>query len=89
MAHLPFQIGKTTAPRREDGMSASSRKKDGDGRPDGMAHHMDGSAHKQRITLTLEASVLDRFKEAGEDWQARMNEALRRALDEPEDEGTD
>nr|WP_027060960.1 BrnA antitoxin family protein [Mesorhizobium loti] len=35
---------------------------------------------KRAIQLRLDADVLDRFKAAGDGWQTRMNEALRKAV---------
>jgi uncharacterized protein (DUF4415 family) len=34
---------------------------------------------KQQVTLRLDRDVLDRFRETGEGWQSRINEALRKA----------
>lgn len=34
---------------------------------------------KQQVTLRLDRDVLDRFREMGEGWQSRINEALRKA----------
>ena len=39
------------------------------------------SAHpKKAISLRIDADVLDRFKASGPGWQARMNDALRKAV---------
>lgn len=34
---------------------------------------------KQQITLRLDRDVIERFRATGPGWQARMNEALRKA----------
>ncbi|AMJ61759.1 BrnA antitoxin family protein [Bosea sp. PAMC 26642] len=35
---------------------------------------------KRQITLRLDADVIDRFRATGPGWQARMNDALRKAV---------
>jgi uncharacterized protein (DUF4415 family) len=35
---------------------------------------------KRAVQLRLDADVLDRFKAAGDGWQTRMNEVLRKAV---------
>lgn len=35
---------------------------------------------KQQITLRLDKSVIDRFRESGPGWQGRINEALKKAV---------
>lgn len=35
---------------------------------------------KKQITLRLDAEVIDGFRETGEGWQSRINEALRLSL---------
>ncbi len=38
------------------------------------------AAHpKQQITLRLDADIIERFRATGPGWQARINEALRKA----------
>lgn len=34
---------------------------------------------KQQITLRLDADIIERFRATGPGWQARINEALRKA----------
>ncbi len=34
---------------------------------------------KQQVTLRLDRDVLERFRQTGEGWQSRINEALRKA----------
>jgi uncharacterized protein (DUF4415 family) len=35
---------------------------------------------KQQVTLRLDRDVLERFRQTGEGWQSRINEALRKAV---------
>lgn len=35
---------------------------------------------KRRVTLRLDPDVIEKFREGGPGWQARMNEALRKAV---------
>lgn len=35
---------------------------------------------KQQITLRIDPDVIEKFREGGPGWQARMNEALRKAV---------
>ena len=35
---------------------------------------------KQQVTLRIDPDVIERFREGGPGWQARMNEALRKAV---------
>jgi uncharacterized protein (DUF4415 family) len=35
---------------------------------------------KRQITLRLDSDVIERFRATGPGWQARMNDALRKAL---------
>lgn len=35
---------------------------------------------KQQVTLRLDPDVIEKFREGGPGWQARMNEALRKAV---------
>lgn len=37
------------------------------------------SRPKQQITLRLDADIIERFRASGPGWQARINEALRKA----------
>jgi uncharacterized protein (DUF4415 family) len=37
-------------------------------------------AAKRQVTLRLDPDVIEKFREGGPGWQARMNEALRRAV---------
>jgi uncharacterized protein (DUF4415 family) len=37
-------------------------------------------APKKQITLRLDADIIDRFRASGPGWQARINEALRKAV---------
>jgi uncharacterized protein (DUF4415 family) len=37
------------------------------------------SSPKQQITLRLDADIIERFRASGPGWQARINEALRKA----------
>jgi uncharacterized protein (DUF4415 family) len=34
---------------------------------------------KRQVTLRLDPDVIEKFREGGPGWQARMNEALRKA----------
>jgi uncharacterized protein (DUF4415 family) len=36
--------------------------------------------HKKQVTLRLDEEVVARFRESGKGWQARMNDALRKAV---------
>jgi uncharacterized protein (DUF4415 family) len=38
-----------------------------------------GAAAKRQVTLRLDPDVIERFRDGGPGWQARMNEALRKA----------
>ena len=35
----------------------------------------------QRVRIPLDEEVLDHFRQQGRDWQRRMNETLRRAIE--------
>ncbi|WP_432431003.1 BrnA antitoxin family protein [Sphingomonas olei] len=35
---------------------------------------------KRQVTLRLDPDVIEKFREGGPGWQARMNEALRKAV---------
>lgn len=35
---------------------------------------------KQQVTLRLDPDVIEKFREGGAGWQARMNDALRKAV---------
>ena len=35
---------------------------------------------KQQLTLRIDPDVIEKFREGGPGWQARMNEALRKAV---------
>ena len=37
------------------------------------------AATKQQVTLRLDREVLERFRQSGDGWQSRINEALRKA----------
>lgn len=37
-------------------------------------------AAKRQVTLRLDPDVIEKFREGGPGWQARMNEALRKAV---------
>jgi uncharacterized protein (DUF4415 family) len=45
----------------------------------------DGSG-KERVTLPLDADTLRKLRALGPDWQDRLNEILRQALDEDDDD---
>ncbi len=45
------------------------------GRPAGTT-----TSAKERVGLRIDKEVIERFKAAGEGWQTRMNEALRKAV---------
>lgn len=47
----------------------------------GSSDGADGSG-KTRIALRLDAETLQRLKALGPDWQERLNEILREALDD-------
>ena len=38
-----------------------------------------GSGIKKRVTLRIDADVLERYRSTGEDWQTRLNADLRKA----------
>ncbi|MDE0024002.1 MAG: BrnA antitoxin family protein [Spirochaetaceae bacterium] len=53
--------------------------------PDLAAHLRDGSdsprsARRERVTIILDADIAQHFRSTGSDWQARLNETLRRAV---------
>lgn len=37
-------------------------------------------SEKERIAIRVDRAVLDRFKAAGDGWQTRMNDVLRKAV---------
>ena len=39
-----------------------------------------GDQPKRQVTLRLDPDVIEKFRESGPGWQARMNEALRKAV---------
>jgi uncharacterized protein (DUF4415 family) len=41
-----------------------------------------GSATKEQITLRIDKEVLDAFRESGEGWQTKINQALKKYLTE-------
>ncbi len=38
------------------------------------------SARRERVTIILDADIAQHFRSTGSDWQARLNETLRRAV---------
>jgi uncharacterized protein (DUF4415 family) len=41
----------------------------------------DGGAGKETVTLRLDPSVVERLQQSGEDWEQRVSDLLRAALD--------
>lgn len=40
------------------------------------------TAPKQQVTIRLDQDVIERFRGSGRGWQTRINDALRRALED-------
>lgn len=45
--------------------------------PELRANHIGSKPKKSRITITIDADVLQAYRESGKGYQARMNDALR------------
>jgi uncharacterized protein (DUF4415 family) len=46
-------------------------------RPKRLRGRPSGTAKKMQLTLRIDIDVVDYFKQSGDGWQTRMNEALR------------
>jgi uncharacterized protein (DUF4415 family) len=51
-------------------------------KPVGQRGRPVGSGTKEQITLRIDKEVLDAFRESGEGWQTKINQALKKYLTE-------
>lgn len=78
-----LKFTETPKPRPAERLIASAKQASaiakGEAEPAAVHVRPHVRAPKKQITLRLDVDVIEKFRATGDGWQARMNEALRKA----------